>query len=282
MYYLMNPLVSVIITTYNRCDLVAEAIESVWKQDFNDYEIIVVDDGSSDSTGEVLKKYNNVTYFYQENHGVSQARNQGLKLARGEFISFLDSDDLWLPKKLSAQIAVMGKNPEIKVTYTDEIWIRKGKRVNPMKKHQKYSGWIFKKCLPLCIISPSSVMLQRQVFDEVGFFDESLPVCEDYDLWLRISAGFPVVFINDTLIIKRGGQEDQLSHRFWGNDRFRVIALEKIIRAEVLDAGMKKLAIQELVKKSTILENGFRKRGKIAEAHYYQRLIEKYTLWLPQ
>jgi glycosyltransferase involved in cell wall biosynthesis len=278
----MKPSVSVIITTYNRREFVKEAIESVLKQDFLDYEIIVVDDGSTDGTKEVLQKYNNVHFFYQENQGVSRARNQGLKLAQGEFISFLDSDDLWLPNKLFVQITVMGKNPEISITYTDEIWVRRGKRVNPRQKHQKYSGWIFERCLPLCIISPSSVMLRQQVFEEVGAFDEDLPVCEDYDLWLRISARFPILFINEKLIVKQGGHKDQLSHRFWGNDRFRVKALEKIISDDILDGRQKQLVIQELIKKSIILENGFKKRGKMEESNYYQSLIERYKSWLPQ
>ncbi len=278
----MKPTVSVIITTFNRRDFVGEAIESVLRQKFYDYEIIVVDDGSTDGTCDALKKYNNINYCYQENQGISRARNQGIKLARGEFISFLDSDDLWLPKKLSIQMAVMEKDPERNVTYTDEIWIRKGKRVNPKKKHQKYSGWIFGRCLPLCIISPSSVMLRRQVFDEVGCFDENLLVCEDYDLWLRISAHFPVLFIDEKLIVKRGGHADQLSHRFWGNDRFRVEALKKIISDGGLNDSQKEAAIQELIKKSAILENGFRKRGKFEEAAHYLHLIGNYKSCLGQ
>ena len=278
----MKPTVSVIITTFNRRDFVGEAIESVLSQKFYDYEIIVVDDGSTDGTCDALKKYNNINYCYQENQGISRARNQGIKLARGEFISFLDSDDLWLPKKLSIQMAVMEKDPERNVTYTDEIWIRKGKRVNPKKKHQKYSGWIFGRCLPLCIISPSSVMLRRQVFDEVGCFDENLPVCEDYDLWLRISAHFPVLFIDEKLIVKRGGHADQLSHRFWGNDCFRVEALKKIISDGGLNDSQKEAAIQELIKKSAILENGFRKREKFEEAAHYLHLIGNYKSCLGQ
>jgi len=276
----MKPAVSVIISTHNRREFVREAIESVLKQDFADYEIIVVDDGSTDGTEEALRASKDITYCYQENRGVSGARNQGLKIARGKFISFLDSDDLWTPKKLTIQTEVMEKKPEISVTYTDEIWIRKGNRVNPKNKHRKYSGSIFEKCLPLCIISPSSVMLRREIFDKVGAFDEGLPVCEDYDLWLRIAARFPIFFIDEKLIIKRGGHEGQLSHRFWGNDRFRVKALEKIINDAFLDVRHKKLAAQELIRKSSILEKGFSKRGKREEALYYQDLIRKNQSWL--
>ena len=273
----MKPLVSTIVTTYNRREMVKEGIESVLSQDFRDQEIIVVDDGSRDGSPEVIKKFKKVKYFYQNNQGISRARNQGLKLAQGEIICFLDSDDLWHPNKLSSQVKVMQENPEILLNYTDELWVRKGRRVNPRNKHQKYSGWIFEKCLSLCLISPSSVMLRKEVFDVVGLFDEQLPVCEDYDLWLRITARFPVIFIKEKLITKRGGHEDQLSHKFWGNDRFRVQALEKIINDGILKDPEKEAAIGELVRKSVILENGFRKREKLAEANYYQTLIRKYT-----
>ena len=257
--------------------MVGEAIESVLNQDFLDYEIIVVDDGSTDGTIDALKKYKQVNYFYQKNQGISRARNQGLALSQGELICFLDSDDLWDTSKLAVQVSVMRENDAFKLNYTDEIWIRKGIRVNPGNKHQKYSGWIFEKSLPLCIISPSSVMVRKEIFDVVGLFDEGLPACEDYDLWLRITSRFPVFFINQKLIIKRGGHEDQLSHRFWGNDRFRVQSLEKIINEGVIKGRQKELAIHELVKKSIILENGFRKRGALSEADYYQRLIGKYS-----
>jgi len=257
--------------------MLKEAIDSVRSQDFVDYEIIVIDDGSTDGTEKLFKDYPEIIYFYQSNQGVSRARNQGIKMARGKFICFLDSDDRWLPTKLSHQVKVMEENPEVPLSYTDEIWIRNGKRVNPKKKHQKYSGWIFEKCLSLCIISPSSVMLKKEVFKTVGVFDESLPVCEDYDLWLRITARFPVFFINKKLIIKQGGHEGQLSHQFWGNDRFRVQSLEKIINAGILNEERKKQAIQELINKCLILEQGFRKRGKLFEAQYYQNLIRRYS-----
>jgi len=277
---LTKPAVSVIITTYNRREFVREAIESVLAQDFSDYEIIVVDDGSTDGTREALGAIKNITYCYQENRGVSRARNQGLEIAQGRFISFLDSDDLWTPKKLAIQTGLMQRSSETSVSYTDEIWIRKGSRVNPKNKHRKYSGLIFERCLPLCIISPSSVMLRREVFEIVDGFDESLPVCEDYDLWLRIAARFPILFIDEKLIVKRGGHEGQLSQRFWGNDRFRIKALEKIIKGAALDIRQKKLAAQELIRKSSVLERGFRKRGKHTEAVYYGELIRKYQSWL--
>ena len=182
------PRVSAIIPTYNRKAFVLEAIESVLAQTYKDYELIVVDDGSDDGTAEALKQYGErIRYVYQRHGGVSTGRNRGLELARGEFIAFLDSDDLWLPKKLQMQVAFMDANPQAQICYTDEIWIRRGVRVNPRKKHAKYSGWIYPYCLPLCIISPSSALMRRDIFAEVGSFDPAFPVCEDYDLWLRVA-----------------------------------------------------------------------------------------------
>lgn len=277
---MMKPLVSIIIPTYNRQDFIKEAVESVLTQDYSCYELIVVDDGSTDTTRSILARYPEIMYCYQENRGVSSARNHGLACSQGNLIAFLDSDDLWLPRKLSTQVALMERSPEIMVTYTDEVWIRQGKRVNSGKRHQKYSGWIFKQCLPLCIVSPSSVVVRKQVFEIVGNFDEHLPVCEDYDLWLRLAAQYPIHFVAEKLIVKRGGHHDQLSHRFWGNDRFRVEALQKIIRNPLLGDENKITAVQELMRKCGILENGFRKRGNTMEADHYQRLIQEHHAWL--
>jgi len=187
------PLVSVIIPTYNRALYLKEAIDSVLSQDFCDFELIVVDDGSTDATSDIIDSYNGAfRYICQRHRGVSAARNTGISHAKGTFVAFLDSDDLWLPKKLSAQVDFFREHPEALICQTEEIWIRNGTRVNSKKRHKKYSGDIFEKALPLCIVSPSAVMIKKNLFDLVGLFDESLPVCEDYDLWLRISARYPV------------------------------------------------------------------------------------------
>jgi glycosyltransferase involved in cell wall biosynthesis len=273
------PRVSTIIPTYNRKEFVSAAIESVLAQTYTDYELIVVDDGSDDGTADALKQYGErIRYVCQQHQGVSAGRNHGLELAQGEFIAFLDSDDLWLPKKLALQVAFMDQNPEARICYTDEIWIRRGKRVNPQKKHAKYSGWIYAQCLPLCIISPSSALMRRGLFTEMGVFDTDFPVCEDYDLWLRVAARFPVFFIPEPLIVKQGGHPDQLSRQPWGNDRYRVQALVKQLDQEVLTAEQRRLAIQELHRKAEILINGYRKRGKAKEVQEYAMLLEHYPL----
>jgi glycosyltransferase involved in cell wall biosynthesis len=274
------PKVSVIIPTYNRLFMLKEAVDSVLAQGFEDMELIVVDDGSTDGTAEEMKEYGGRVRLLQHagTKGVSAARNKGVLYARGKYIAFLDSDDLWVKGKVKIQVAFLDDNPHYPICYTDEIWIRKGKRVNPMLKHTKYSGWIFEKCLPLCTISPSSVMMRKTLFSKVGLFDEALPVCEDYDFWLRVSARFPIFFINRKLIIKRGGHPDQLSQRSWGNDRYRVIALEKLLSEPPIGSDERELILKEMKKKCQILYRGFLKRGNQMEGRRYQEMMRRYGI----
>ncbi len=271
--------VSLIIPTFNRCSTLNRALTSVLQQTILPDEIIVIDDGSTDATAQMIsREFPQVNYIAQGNKGVSAARNRGIQLAQGDWLAFLDSDDTWLPEKLTTQLHALKKSPKLKICHSDEIWIRNGVRVNAMHKHKKSGGWIFKQCLPLCAMSPSAVMIHRSVFDDVGLFDESLPACEDYDLWLRISAKYPVLFIEQALINKYGGHDDQLSHQYWGMDRFRIQALEKIIAQPGLSHENKKDAIQMLLKKARIFKNGALKRGKIESALLYQTIIDKYRI----
>ncbi len=265
------PKVSVIIPTFNRADLLPQAIDSILYQSYTDFELIVVDDGSTDASQEILSGYRGkLRYLFQSNTGVSAARNLGIKKARGRYISFLDSDDLWLRDKLREQIGLMKSDPGIRVSYTDEIWMRGGKRVNQGKRHRKYSGWILKELLPICLISPSSVMMERGVFEEVGLFDEGFPVCEDYDLWLRISSRMPIHLIEKPLIIKRGGRADQLSQIYWGQDRFRIKALLKLLSQDGMGEKEEILAILE--RKCRIYGGGCIKRGRFEEGEFYLNL----------
>ena len=265
------PLVSVIIPTYNRESFIKECIESVLHQTFSDFELIVVDDGSTDDTDTIINSFGSkVQFIKQANQGPSAARNTGIRLAAGNWICFLDSDDLWLPKKLERQVEFIRKFSEIKVCYTEEIWYRKGRRVNAAKKHQKFSGRFYKKMLSLCLISPSSVLIHRSVFENAGLFDQSLPACEDYDLWLRIGARYSIDLILEPLIIKRNGHDGQQSMKFWGMDRFRIQALKKIIDSNILTIEDKNATVTMLKQKCSILANGCEKRGKLDQAAYYR------------
>lgn len=273
--------ITVIITSYNRGEIIGRAVDSVLGQTRSADEIILVDDGSSDNTDQLIKeKYPDIKYIWQENRGIGHARNTGISQARGIWIAFLDSDDEWLPSKLKDQLKTLQHQPDYKICHTNEIWIRNGKRVNPMKKHEKSGGLIFKNCLPLCIISPSSVIIHRSVFEEHGLFDESLPVCEDYDLWLRFCAFLPILYLEKPQIIKYGGHSDQLSHKYWGMDRFRIIALEKIIKNPKLSPEDKDAATHILIEKIEIYIQGAAKRRKVDEVELYEAKKTKYLQML--
>lgn len=273
---LAEPNVSVIIPTFNRKEMVTCAIKSVLEQSYRHFELIVVDDGSSDGTTPHLEsQFNEVIVMRQKNQGVSAARNAGIKAAKGELIAFLDSDDLWLPRKLKRQVAFFNQHPTAVICQTEEIWIRDGRRVNPKRRHQKPTGMIFEPSLALCLVSPSAVMLKRTLLDEVGRFDETLPACEDYDLWLRIAWRYPVHLIRDRLIIKHGGHADQLS-RTPELDKYRIAALSKILDAGCLDHGQRAAAVKMLVEKCRIYANGCIKRNKMAAARYYRTLADEW------
>ena len=271
-------MISVIVPTYNRAQQLPRALDSILCQSCSPKEIIVVDDGSTDETSALMtSEYPEIVFIQQQNTGVSSARNVGIKRASGDWIAFLDSDDEWLPEKLEIQMKALYENPGEKICHTNEIWIRNGKRVNPKKKHEKFGGWIFQKCLPLCCISPSSVIIHKSIFKEIGLFDYSLPVCEDYDLWLRITARNPVLYIEEPFLIKYGGHEDQLSKKYWGMDRFRIKSLEKIISSRVLSDLDENAAKKMLMEKIYIFIQGAQKRGNIKEVKKFK---EQYSAFL--
>ena len=269
---IQSPPVSVILPTFNRAWSLKKAIDSVLSQEYPNLETIVVDDGSTDDTPALLSSYGTrIRVIRQANQGVSAARNTGIRAAHGDLITLLDSDDAWLPGKLSAQVDFFNAHPEALICQTEEIWIRHGKRVNPKRRHKKHRGMIFERCLPLCLISPSAVMTRRTLLDDVGLFDEQLPACEDYDLWLRITWKYPVALIDAPLIVKHGGHDDQLS-AMPQLDRYRIQAIVKILRQGVLSADQTAAALGVLTKKCTIYAAGCHKRGRSTEAAYYERL----------
>ncbi len=271
----MFPSVSVIIPTYNRWPLVGEAVESVLAQNYRSFEVIVVDDGSDDRTAECLGRYgSSIRSVSRQKSGVAAARNYGVSVARGRLVTFLDSDDLWMKRKLEIQTAFMEQYPEVQICQTDEIWFRHGLRVNPRARHAKPSGDIFRRSLDLCLVSPSAVMMTKQLFDQTGGFDESFPVCEDYDLWLRIALNHSIPLIPMPLVVKRGGHADQLSHSLWGMDRYRVQALRKLLR-NGLSGEKREWVIGALSHKISILCQGARKRKKEREATAYQEILSE-------
>jgi glycosyltransferase involved in cell wall biosynthesis len=270
-----HPLVSVIIPTFNRGWIVQEAIESVLTQTYAYTELIVVDDGSTDNTQALLDRYKDITVVCQENSGVSAARNRGVDAAAGEYLAFLDSDDFWLPEKLASQMAFFRTHPEAMICQTQEIWIRNGKRINPKERHRKASGFFFERSLELCLVSPSAVVIKKELLEDVGGFDEALPACEDYDLWLRIGARHPVFLVDRPLVVKRGGHPDQLS-ALRGLDKYRIQSLKKLIDSDTLSETQRMASAGMLRKKCEIYAAGCSKRGRNDEAAHYRQLAERY------
>jgi len=269
--------VSVIIPTYNRKHLLALAIDSVLAQTYGNFELLVIDDGSDDGTDEMVASYGSgIRYICQDNLGAAAARNTGIRSATHDLLAFLDSDDRFSPEKLAVQTAAMTSHPEFLVSHTDELWYRHGNILNQKNRHAREGGDIFARCLELCAVGMSTAMVRRRLFEDVGYFDESLPCCEDYDLWLRVSARHPFLLVPGPYTIKDGGRADQLSriHRV-GMDRFRISSIHKVLKSGELNSEQEKLARQELVRKCTIYGRGCLKHGRKAEGEHYLELAER-------
>lgn len=275
----MGPLISVIIPTFNRASVLVRAIDSVLKQSYKNFELIVVDDGSTDETKYLLSPYmdqGKLRYFKTENRGVSAARNFGVEKSQGEWLSFLDSDDEWLKEKLQKQLEFLKAHPTIRLVHGEELWVRNGKRVNQKKIHQKFGGFIYEKCLPLCLISPSAVMIERKLFDEMKGFDEEFIVCEDYDLWLKITSLYEVGFVSDPIIYKYGGHEDQLSHKYVAMDLWRIKAMLRILKTRALSEVQEKATREEIARKARILFLGYEKHQNKKGLEELQALLKEF------
>lgn len=270
-------MVSVIIPTHNRASVLRRALDSVLCQDFNDFEVIVVDDGSTDSTFDLIELWQkqsafSIRYFKTENRGVSAARNFGAREARGLWLAFLDSDDEWLPHKLSAQ---MNLTKEFRWVHGEEVWIRNGVRVNAMKKHAKAGGRQFLRSVELCCISPSTVLIERELFASAGGFREDFPVCEDYELWLRLAAREEIGFISEPLIRKYGGHDDQLSRRYKAMDFFRVKALRPFLSSWSIGPEERKEVARSIAARCEILLKGFEKHDNRKDRDYVRLWAEE-------
>ena len=270
--------ISVVIPTYNRRKTIGRSIDSVLNQTLFPSEIIVVDDGSTDGTSDYIQSnFPSIRLLQQPNKGVSSARNMGIRSSNSDWVALLDSDDEWFPQKLEKQVMTLSQSPDIKFCHTEEIWIRNGVRVNQMKKHQKYGGHIFNKCLDMCRISPSSVLFHRSILDDVGYFDKDQKVCEDYDLWLRITAKYLVLYIDESLIKKYGGHEDQLSRVKDGIESHRIKVLEKLIMKKFTSV-QRNAMLKTLIEKLTIFSIGAQKRGKIKAYNTSKKRINELSV----
>lgn len=272
-----HPLVSVVIPTYNRANVVSRSIRSVISQTYQKLQIIVVDDGSQDETESVLAGFSGIRIMRQRNKGVSAARNAGIAESSGELIAFLDSDDEWMPEKIEKQVSLYDPEEPFFICHSNELWVRNDTTVNQKDIHAKQGGFFFTRAVERCLISPSAVLISRPLLDAVGWFDEGLEAAEDYDMWLRVTCSYRVDFVDEKLVIKHAGQPNQLSVTTPAIDRFRVRALEKILSKPDLRYDYVCAARNMLIRKSVILANGFRKRGKLAEAKIYDELAKRYS-----
>lgn len=270
-----NPFFSVIIPTYNRKDFLKVAIDSVLCQTFENFELIIVDDGSTDGTENLVTNYKDIriNYIHQKHKGVSSARNKGITNAQGKFISFLDSDDRFRKEKLETTSRYIKKYPQYKIFHTEEIWYRNGKLLPQKIYHKKPLGLIFKNAVKLCCISPSTAVIKKDIFSQVGLFDEKLPACEDYEFWLRVTSQFPVFLIPEYLTVKEGGHPGQQSKKYPAMDKFRIYALKKILESGRLNKSNYAAALEEFRNKCSVYIKGAIKRGKIKEVALYKQLI---------
>lgn len=268
----MAPEISVIIPTYNRRPMVREAIDSVLPQHDADFELIVVDDGSTDGTYETLASIDGVTVARTEHRGVAAARNYGVTLAHAPLIAFLDSDDLWVPDKLHRQLAFMREFPDCAISQSSEVWIRDGRRVNPGLRHLKRAGDIFVDSLRTCLISPSAVILRTALFRNLGGFDEDLAAAEDYDLWLRILVDHEAGLLDEPMVARRAGHRDQLSSSIPAIDRFRVLALMKLLASDGLTSTRRDAVVEVLIEKCGILAQGAHRRRRMPEWNLYENV----------
>lgn len=273
--------ISVIIPTYNRAESLERALDSVVRQTLSCDEIIVIDDGSTDETNGITERFSEnckipVKYFFQNNQGPASARNNGIRRAQFEYIAFLDSDDHWKKNKLQLQYSKLVENPDMFISHTKEQWFRRGIHLNQKKIHQPGKGDIFKHCLQLCAVGMSTVMVKAELFYQVGFFNEKLRCCEDYDLWLRTSCSYPFLLIDTALTVKEGGRDDQVSYQYRiGMDKLRISAIVDLLRNNNLSSKQLGWTLEELQRKCHVYGKGCIKHGRPEEGARYVKV----SLW---
>lgn len=308
-----RPEVTVVIPVYDRADLVAEAVRSVAAQTHRDFELVLVDDGSTDRSAEAAAAaweaegrargaaaavfpQLRIRRIAHDGHP-GAVRNRGAEWARGRYLAFLDADDLWRPQKLQRQLP-LHREMGAAISHTREQWLRNGTEVSQKRMRHARTGWIFAYALVKCIIGPSTVVMSRELFEEVGGFREDLEIAEDYELWVRVTARHPVSYLDEPLTVKRGGHADQLSRKYDYIEPFRMAALRDFVQAGAFepprapagectppdperaaphetDRPPALLARAELARKCRIHAAGCEKRGKHREAEEHRQEAER-------
>ena len=262
--------VSVIIPVYNRASLLKEALASVSNQTFKDIEIIVVDDGSDIKELSLIREYCcdvGASLLELEHKGFpGRARNRGVEASKGALVAFLDSDDIWEREKLHYQTKYFLEHKEAKLVHTREIWNRAGKVISQKKQKHKRDGNLFEDALLKCIIGPSTVMMKKPIYSELGGFSDTIEVAEDYEFWLRYTNKYGVGYIDKPLVIKRSGEWNQLSTKYNQIEIFRIKGLRGLLKGGFFTAENTLLARREYVRKVEIYAKGCEKRGKLEES----------------
>ena len=296
-----QPRVSVVIPVYNRPQLALEAVRSVLFQSYPRLECILVDDGSTDPPEEARRLFAadpRFRYLPVEHSGMpGAARNRGVEAARYDLIAFLDSDDLWLPRKLELQVtALLRSAPEVggapALVHSKEIWLRAEKIISQKRHRHRRRGDVFPDALKKCMLGPSTVLMRRDVYEALGGFREDLEIAEDYELWLRLAALFPVEYVDEPLIVKRAGHGEQLSEKYGQIEVFRLKGLEELVHSRWFvrqarntvaaltserASELQQAAAAELAEKCAIYAAGCRKRGKSAEAAEFEAKAARYS-----
>jgi len=238
-----NLLVSVVIATYNMGNYLPEAVESVRAQTYRPLEVIIVDDGSTDDTATVIRRWENdpgVRYVWQENQGQTVAKNHGISLARGAYVAFLDGDDRWKPYKLEHQMPLFGQNPATGVVYSDAVFIDEQGHETGRREIAHPHGRVTSRLLEDNFVNFGSAVVSARALEHLGAFDEALPMSIDYDLWLRLSTAYEFGYVDEPLLEYRiwGGQ---MSHRMLARTDCVLRILDKFEREHPDCTGMREL-----------------------------------------
>lgn len=292
--------VTVVVPTCNRKDFVTQALHSVFSQNYRNFEIVVVDDGSTDGTAahllrtfgaearavELVARRNPaaltpfyhtfthqgllVRYEYHQNRGLGAARNRGIRHARGSYIAFLEAEDIWEPGHLRSQIDFLEGHRGACIARVGERPAKEGPRSRRARRGEVASGNLFAQALEQAPAGISCAVVHRSCFAECGEFDENMPACEDYDLWLRLTARFPVYYVEGPEVTRRAPRPDGSPHA-WTSDRFRVYSLEKSFQSGQLDSEQRFLVSQALVRRCERLVEGYRRQKSEERANFYER-----------
>lgn len=265
-----TPSVSVIIPVYNCEKYVGPAIDSVLAQTYRDFELIVVNDGSTDGTPEVLSKYaGKIVRIDQENKNVAEARNTGVRAARGKYLAFLDSDDLWRPEKLEKQVAILEKNPSVGYVYTNVEYLFRDERLlgDAFSMGAAHRGNVADKLIMGNFICVSSALMRADLFkDEAEFFRSQFILCEDYDVHLRMSVKCEFDYVDEKLVIYRVHPVNASRNRVLMWERAVGIVEDFIRKNPELGKQHPGLFKKALLSKKVILAYGYLAAGDVAAA----------------